>query len=109
MVRKKLKIEIIIPKFYNDGKKIDPAIHLKTNDDLSKQFGSFIEDPSSQLGEWKDPTTGIKYKDTNFIYWILCEHDNKHLNFLKKFKKKLEKRYKQQKILIYYSIVYEMN
>ena len=109
MVIEKLKIEIIIPKYYNDGKKITQKFHLKTNNDISKQFGNFTEDPSSQLGEWKDPDTGIKYKDANFIYLILCEYDIKHLDFLEKFKKKLEKRYKQQKILIYYSIVYELN
>ena len=93
----KLKIEIIIPKFYNNGKEINSKIHLKTTNDISKQFGNFIEDPSSQLGEWKDPETKIKYKDTNFIYWILCEHNNKHLNFLEKFKKKLGKRYNNKK------------
>jgi hypothetical protein len=100
-----LKIEILVPKKFNDGKKIPAILHVKTSNDLARQFESYTEDSTSLLGSWLDPKTKEKYKDTNFTYWVLCDNTKDNKDFLPQFKEILKERYQQLDILIYYTKV----
>ena len=97
-----LKIEFLVPKKFNNGQRIPPILHVKTSNDLARQFGAYTEDPTSLLGSWTDPKTKKKYKDENFTYWVLCDNTEDNMEFLSGFKERLKDRYKQLDILIYY-------
>ena len=90
-----LKIEILVPKKFNDGKKIPAILHARTNNDLGRQFGSYTENSASLLGSWTDPNTKKKYKDENFTYWVLCDNTKDNRDFLPQFKETLKERYQQ--------------
>ena len=96
-----LKVEIIIPMFYNDGKKIESSKHAQTFRQIVKQFKGCTEDKSPLLGGWIDQSTGKQYKDKNFSYWVICEDNNTNEDFLNDFKENLKTRYSQQEILMY--------
>jgi hypothetical protein len=100
-----LKIEILVPKKYNNGEIIPAIHHARTSNDLARQFGSYTEDSSPLLGSWIDPKTKKKYKDENFTYWVLCNDTKYNTDFLPRFKEKLKERYQQIEILMYYTKV----
>lgn len=101
MVLSSLKVEILIPKFYNDGRKIEGRKHKETARELHRRFGGFTQDDSPLIGEWMDNQDGRKYKDKSFSFWVICEDDHDTITFFNEFRKKLEERYNQRKILIY--------
>jgi hypothetical protein len=102
------KVDIIIPKFYNDGTKIDASKHVETYRDIIKHFGDCTEDRSPLKGDWTDPKTGEKHKDRNFSYWIICNDNYPNMYFLEEFKKTLIERYDQKEILMYYTMVFSI-
>lgn len=101
MVLPSLKVEILVPKFYNDGRRIEIKKHLETAQELTIKFGAFTQDNSPLMGEWFDKEDGRKYKDKNFSFWVICDDNEDTIKFFNDFKVKLEDRYDQRKILIY--------
>lgn len=90
-----LKIEVLVPKKYNDGTTIPTILHARTSNDLGRQFGSYTEDSTSLLGTWRDPKTKKKFEDENFTYWVLCDNTKDNRDFLPQFKETLKERYQQ--------------
>lgn len=96
-----LKVEVLVPKFYNDKSQVKITEHRKTAQELTKKFGGCTQETSPLIGQWKDPITKRKYSDVNFAFWVICDDNPSNILFLEKFKDKLKSRYRQQDILIY--------
>lgn len=97
-----IKVDIIIPLFYNDGRPVPDTKLTKTLDELTERFtGSSIEDSTIE-GRWVE-TVGKKkvyFKDRNRSLWTICDDSVENRNFLSEYKKKLEIRFKQRSIFI---------
>jgi hypothetical protein len=96
-----LKVTLLVPKFYNDGKQVEVTKHRKTAQELTKRFKGCTQDNTPLLGQWTDPDTGATDNDVNFAFWVICQDTPRNLLFLKKYKDKLKIRYKQKEILMY--------
>jgi hypothetical protein len=48
-----IRFEILLPLFYNDGRPIEPAKFLATDDDLVAMFGATSTDQVTVRGKWK--------------------------------------------------------
>lgn len=102
-----LKVEILLPLYYNPGgskrrKKVDGAKYSQTYNELYDRFGGCTIDNFPLLGRWKNPTSGKMIKDENVTYWIVCKDSSTNLNFFRAFKKKLMKRFVQDDMMMYY-------
>jgi hypothetical protein len=96
-----IKIEILIPLYYNDGRPIEEEKVSHTYNELVDRFGRCSIDNSTIHGHWKDPDTKMYYTDKNRMMWVICEDNNSNREFLGAFKFALEKRFQQQSILIH--------
>jgi hypothetical protein len=98
-----LKIEILVPIRYNDGREIEDIKFQTTYDKISKKFGARTVGGNSLLGNWVDPETGILYDDERFNpCWVVCENTNSNIEYFRTLKKELEQVFKQESIFIYY-------
>jgi hypothetical protein len=92
-----LKVEILIPKYYNPDKftnkrrKIEGIKLADTFDEIYDEFDGCTVDYSPLIGGWKDPKTGKQIKDENIAYWVVCANTKKNLRFFGSLKKKLKK------------------
>lgn len=102
-----IKVEILLPLYYNDNRDVEDKKFEETHDYLKKQFGGLTIGDRPLLGYWIDPNTGINYEnEKNTLYWILCEKTKDNIQFFKKLKEKLQGLFEQESILIYYVNVY---
>ena len=95
-----LKVTILVPKFYNDGTQVEINKHRKTAQELTKKFNGCTQENSPLIGKWKDES-GKEFNDINFVFWVVCKNSSQNRLFLKKYKKKLKKRYDQKEIMMY--------
>jgi hypothetical protein len=104
-----IKVEIILPLYYNDKRDIEDKKFEETHDDIKKQFTGFTIGDRPLLGYWIDPDTGISYEnEKNTLYWVLCDKTKNNIQFFKKLKERLKQRFEQESILIYYVNVYRI-
>jgi hypothetical protein len=96
-----LKVEILIPKFYNDKRQMEASKRRITYQEIVRQFKGCTEDKSPLIGNWIDPKTGNKYSDRNFSYWVICDDKVDTTYFLDDLKKRLKQRYEQEEIMMY--------
>jgi hypothetical protein len=102
-----IKAEILLPLYDNDKRSIEDKKFEETYDDLTNQFEGVTIADKPLIGNWIDPTTQIHYDDEkNTACWVLCKKTKTNLYFLRKLKERLEKRFEQKSILIYYVNVY---
>ena len=103
-----IKVEILLPLYYNDKRSIEDKKFADTYDDIKNQFegGVTIAD-KPLIGYWIEPDTKIHYDDEkNTACWVLCKKTKVNIYFFRKLKQRLEKRFEQKSILIYYVNVY---
>jgi hypothetical protein len=105
-----LKVEILLPLYYNEDykgkrKKIEGSKYAEIFDDLMTKFGGCTVDDSPLLGGWVDPSTQRQISDEHTTYWVVCKKTAKNIEFLHIFKKKLQKRFEQKDMMMYYMIV----
>lgn len=99
------KIEILLPKTYNDNIPIEGSKYRLTYQEIFNQFNGCTKDNTPLLGEWRDPNTKKKYKDTNICYWIICNDSFDNMYFLDKLKDGLKERFQQEDILMYFTTI----
>lgn len=104
----RLKVEILIPKRYNNREIIETDKHRITYLEIFNEFGGCTMDNSPLIGVWRNPKTGKKYNDRSFSYWVICNDDYKTIAFLYNYKKVLKERYEQDDIMIYSLLINEI-
>jgi hypothetical protein len=97
----RLKVEVLIPKFYNDGRRIEGIKYRETYQEVFSQFGGCTIDNSPLLGRWIDPNTHQEYNEKNIAFWVICNDTYDSLYFLDNLKNKLKTRFDQKEIMIY--------
>jgi hypothetical protein len=98
-----IKVDIIIPLFYNDGNPIPDSKLTKTLDELAERFAGSSREGSIIEGRWVE-TVGKKkvyFKDRNRSLWIICDDSVENRKFFSEYKKKLEARFRQRSIFIF--------
>jgi len=100
---RKLRVEITLPRFYKNGKKIEDEKFLETDTELRKSFGGCERMPNFE-GTWIS-SSGKVYADRNQGFKVDVPNKNESLSFIKQYKGKLERRFDQDEI---YIIAYEI-
>jgi hypothetical protein len=79
-----IKVEILLPLYYNDNRDVEDKKFEKTHDYIKKQFGGLTIGDRPLLGYWIDPNIGINYEnEKNTLYWVLCEKTKNNIQFFK--------------------------
>jgi lysophospholipid acyltransferase (LPLAT)-like uncharacterized protein len=109
-VHRQLKVDILIPFYYNEVNGIRTVIeedkHGDTLAELFEEFGGYTVDYTALRGSWLDTRTGKKYENEKyFTCWIVCDKNPNRIHNLRDLKKRLKKRYDQKDMMIYYIIV----
>jgi len=108
-----LKVEILLPLYYNSSnpkkrKKIEGKKYSETYNEIFKQFGGCTMDNSPLIGGWLDPETNKEIRDETKTYWVVCKNTKSNLEFLRKMKKKLIRRFEQKEIMMYYVRIHRL-
>ncbi len=96
-----------MPRFYNDGRKIETEKFLETGEELAKRFGGRNFMPPFS-GTWINPKDGREYVESNRSFCIDVPNSEESLKFFKEYKETLEKRFQQEEIKITYYPVSEV-
>jgi hypothetical protein len=96
-----IKIELYLPKQYNNKKFIENKKFLDTYSELIDKFGK-ISKISSVVGNWIDPITKDFYEDDSHVIWIICNDSEENKIFFLKYKEILKERFHQKDILLSY-------
>ena len=62
-----IRIDIYLPLYYNNNKKIEKSKFVDTFNELVEIFGGCSADQYSILGSWKDPNSDTLYNDENYL------------------------------------------
>jgi hypothetical protein len=95
----KIRIEILLPLYYNDKTQIEPGKFLKTRNELTAKFGGCTVITPAE-GSWIDK--GIEYNDINSGFYVIAPHTEDSIRFFQDYKEVLKKRFNQLDILITY-------
>jgi hypothetical protein len=97
-----IKVEIILPLYYNDRTRIERYKFIKTYDEIIERFNGCTVNPTPLVGGWKDPESGTVYKnEENVLYYVICEDDSKNKEVLTNLKQILKERFQQNEIMMY--------
>ena len=99
------KVEILLPKTYNDRRPIEGKKYRETYQEIFIQFNGCTQDNTPLLGAWRDPRTKKKYNDTNICYWVVCNDSIDNTYFLDDLKIRLKERFDQEDIMMYHTLI----
>jgi hypothetical protein len=95
-----MRVEILLPLFYNDGEEIEKSKFLKTKEELAAKFhGCTALTPAEGL--WIDDDF-TKYYDVNSGFYVVAPYKEDSITYFEDYKTVLKKRFKQKKIFITY-------
>lgn len=100
-MQQQIKIDVILPAFYNNGRKVEDSKLLQTRKELAKRFGGCSYLRKTQ-GTWIDPSDNKEYDDVNSIFFVIAPKTQATLDFLKEYKEILKTRFSQKEIMITY-------
>lgn len=104
----KLRYELYIPTYYNDGSPIESKKHREIKNKIIDKFGAISVHPGSISGTWIHPNTGVIYYDNNFKFEITVEKSSSNEEFFETFKEFLKEFLQQQQIYIIYTEVIQI-
>lgn len=105
---KRIRVEVIIPLRYNNGKLIEISKHKETKDEIIERFGQGTFLTTSE-GAWKNHSEKDReYIDINTSFFVVADDTQETIDFFKNYRNVLEKRYEQRKIYIDYNQVTEL-
>ena len=105
-IKPQLKVEILVPIFYNNGTNVEAEKYRIMFEDLVKQFGAVSsEDNNIIKGYWINPQDNKAYADKNKVYWIIVPDTEENRQYFVNFQDKLESLFDQESILIYFTPV----
>ncbi len=96
----KLRYELYIPTYYNDGSPIEPKKHREIKNKIINEFGAISVHPGSISGTWINPNNSKYYYDNNFKLEVTVEKVDSNEEFFEKFKDFLKEYLQQQQIYI---------
>lgn len=103
---RKRRIEIIIPLEYNDKREIEHTKFFETKQELLNHFGGFSYLTGS-FGSWRSPD-GMVYSDRSTLFVVAASDSQNTLEFVRQYKKKLERRFQQQAIMFTHYRIYTL-
>jgi hypothetical protein len=87
----KIRVEILLPLFYNDGREVEKSKFLITREELAAKFtGCTALTPAEGL--WINDKSK-KYYDVNSRFYIVAPYTADSIKFLKEYKVGLKKRF----------------
>jgi hypothetical protein len=105
-IEPQLKVEILVPIFYNNGTNVEAEKYRIMFEELVKQFGAVsAEDNNIINGYWINPQDNKAYADKNKVYWIIVPDTEENRQYFVNFQDKLESLFDQESILIYFTPV----
>jgi hypothetical protein len=109
LVQRLIKVEILLPKYDNDKVPINISKFRITFKELFVRFHGYTIDNSPLFGEWRNLKTKKRYKDVNMAIWILCNENLRNKRYFQSYKSKLEKRFEQESITMYFTRYFNSN
>jgi len=103
-----LKVEILIPTYYNNGTSIEQEKYNALFNELVKEFGALSENNSTLNGYWINPQDNKAYVDKNKEYWIIVPDTEENKQYFVNIQNKLESLFDQESILIYFTPVLKL-
>jgi hypothetical protein len=101
----KTKVDILLPKRYNDKSLIEGKKFADTFDEIYNEFGGCTADNSPLLGSWFNRSTLKRDDDESISYWVIYNDTYSSAFFLDEMKTKLKDRFDQDEILMYSSTI----
>ena len=94
----KIRVEILLPLSYNDGKPIEKSKFANTEGELAQHFGGCTTLIPVE-GLWIDDDLK-EYADINSGFYVVAPLNKESISFFEAYVKKLKKRFKQKHILL---------
>jgi hypothetical protein len=105
-IKPQLKVEILVPIFYNNGTNVEAEKYRIMFEELVKQFGAVSSEDNNIInGYWINPQDNKSYADKNKVYWIIVPDIEENRQYFVNFQDKLESLFDQESILIYFTPV----
>jgi hypothetical protein len=105
-IKPQLKVEILVPIFYNNGTNVEAEKYGIMFEELVKQFGAVSSEDNNIInGYWINPQDNKAYTDKNKVYWIIVPDTEENRQYFVNFQDKLESLFDQESILIYFTPV----
>ena len=105
-IKQQLKVEILVPIFYNNGTNVEAEKYRIMFEELVKQFGAVSSEDNNIInGYWINPQDNKAYADKNKVYWIIVPDTEENRQYFVNFQDKLESLFDQESILIYFTPV----
>ena len=93
-----IRFEILLPLFYNDGRPVEPAKFLATDDELVSHFGAISTDTVVVRGQWKYQS--VNYSDQLVRVRVDVEETPENSEIMRHIKENLKVRFEQIDIWI---------
>ncbi len=105
-IKQQLKVEIMVPIFYNNGTNVEAEKYRILFEELVMQFGAVSSEDNNVInGYWINPQDNKAYADKNKVYWIIVPDTEENKQYFINLQNKLESLFKQESILIYFTPV----
>lgn len=92
------RFEILLPLYYNDGRRIEKEKFTRTDEEFVAEFGATSTDNIVIRGRWKYQST--RYEDRLIRIRIDTEDTPENIAFFTKYKEILKTRFDQKDIWI---------
>ena len=88
---KRIRVEVIIPSRYRNGKLIEISKHKETKDEIIERFGQGTFLTTSE-GDWKNHgDKDREYSDINTSFFVVADDTQETIDFFKNYRNVLEK------------------
>lgn len=105
-IKQQLKVEILLPIFYNNGTNVESEKYRIMFEDLVKRFGAVSSEDNNIInGYWINPQDNKAYADKNKVYWTIVPDTEENRQYFVNLQDKLESLFDQESILIYFTPV----
>lgn len=100
-MKKRLRVEILLPLRYNNRKPIPPSHFLTTEQELVDRYGGCTA-LIPRRGSWTNPRDSRIFQDVNSGFYVDCLDNEETIKSLIAYSEVLKKRFKQKKMYITY-------
>lgn len=105
-IEPQLKVEMLVPIYYNNGTNVEAEKYRIMFEELVKQFGAVSSEDNNIInGYWINPQDNKAYADKNKVYWIIVPDTEENRQYFVNFQDKLESLFDQESVLIYFTPV----